>query len=133
LKKIILLLTIFFAMVFVNAQDNTTEINSTDTVQTVPSITATTSSTLMKVKDEILLHPGRYVIGLIIVLILVYFIYKALEKDEEKQIDKIYKKAANLHKIAEEYHKDGFPNLAEQTHNKAERYRQKAREIKATL
>jgi len=47
--------------------------------------------------------------------------------------DKIYKKAANLHKIAEEYHKDGFPNLAEQTHNKAERYRQKAREIKATL
>lgn len=133
MKKIILLLTIFFAMVFVNAQDNTTEINSTDTVQTVPSITATTSSTLMKVKDEILLHPGRYVIGLIIVLILVYFIYKALEKDEEKQIDKIYKKAANLHKIAEEYHKDGFPNLAEQTHNKAERYRQKAREIKATL
>lgn len=133
MKKIILLLTIFFAMVFVNAQDNTTEINSTDTVQTVPGITATTSSTLMKVKDEILLHPGRYVIGLIIVLILVYFIYKALEKDEEKQIDKIYKKAANLHKIAEEYHKDGFPNLAEQTHNKAERYRQKAREIKATL
>ena len=133
MKKIILLLTIFFAMVFVNAQDNTTEINSTDTVQTVPSITATTSSTLMKVKDEILLHPGRYVIGLITVLILVYFIYKALEKDEEKQIDKIYKKAANLHKIAEEYHKDGFPNLAEQTHNKAERYRQKAREIKAIL
>jgi len=144
LKKTILLLTLLLAIVLVQAQDETNDSVLIDNNIAVPDITdngeviipsvgETTTSTLSKVKTDVMTNPGRYILGFIIILILIYFIYKALDKDEEKLIDKYYRKAADLHKTAEEYHKDGFPNLAEQTMKKAEKYRQKAREVKATL
>lgn len=138
MKKIILLIFLLLTITLVYAQENATEIleeNATNitTELTLPSPTETATSTLITIKESITQNPLKYTIGLIVLIIIIFFIYSALEKDQEKRIDNLYRKAEKFHKIAEEYHQDGFPNLAEQTHQKAEKYRQKAREAKINL
>ena len=138
MKKLLLILFIFL-IPLVYAEDNqtiNTNLTLTDsnlTAQTIPGITDAARNSFQKIKDSIVQNPIKYLIGLVVFILVIYFIYLLLEKDSEKDIEKYYKKAEEMHKTAEEYHQDGFPALAEKTHKKAEKYRQKAREIKATL
>lgn len=116
----------------VNTNLTITDANIT-IAQTIPGIADAAKTSFQKIKDNIIQNPIKYIIGLVVFILVIYFIYLLLEKDSEKDIEKYYRKAEELHKTAEEYHQDGFPSLAEKTHKKAEKFRQKAREIKATL
>ena len=141
MKKILLILLIFLIpLVYAeNTTDNqtvNTNLTITEnnlTAQTIPGITDAAKTSFQKIRDNIIQNPIKYIIGLVVFILVIYFIYLLLEKDSEKDIEKYYKKAEEMHKTAEEYHQDGFPSLAEKTHKKAEKFRQKAREIKATL
>lgn len=139
MKKILLLTLLIFLIPLVYAENTTNDINLTITdanitiAQTIPGITDAAKTSFQKLTDSIVQNPIKYIIGLVVFILVIYFIYLLLEKDSEKDIEKYYKKAEEMHKTAEEYHQDGFPSLAEKTHKKAEKFRQKAREIKATL
>lgn len=136
MKKLLLILAILFIpLVYAeNTTDNQTVSTGNNlTAQTIPGITDAAKTSFQKIRDNIIQNPIKYIIGLVVFILVIYFIYLLLEKDSEKDIEKYYKKAEELHKTAEEYHQDGFPALAEKTHKKAEKFRQKAREIKATL
>lgn len=134
LKKILLILAILL-IPLVYAQNETEQsLNDTNmSAQTIPGITDAAKTSFQNLKESIINNPVKYIIGLVVFVLVIYFIYLLLEKDSEKDIEKYYKKAEEMHRTAEEYHQDGFPALAEKTHKKAEKYRQKAREIKATL
>ncbi len=144
MKKILLLTLLIFLIPAIYAENatnqavNNTNLTITDTAnnltaQTIPGLTDAARTSFQRIKDSIVQNPIKYIIGLVVFILVIYFIYLLLEKDSEKDIEKYYKKAEEMHKTAEEYHQDGFPALAEKTHKKAEKYRQKAREIKATL
>ncbi len=150
MKKILLLTLLIFLIPLVYAENITNQTvnlignitnqtvnsieNSTNiTAQTIPGITDAARTSFQNIKESIVNNPIKYIIGLVVFILVIYFIYLLLEKDSEKDIEKYYKKAEEMHKTAEEYHQDGFPALAEKTHKKAEKFRQKAREIKATL
>ena len=51
------------------------------------------------------------------------------KSDRIRLVDKYNRRAERLERESEEYNKDGFPNLAECTRNKAKKYRQKADEL----
>ena len=143
MKKILLILFIFLIPLVYSADNQTVNVdNSTNLTipdanitiaQTIPTITDAAKTSFQKIRDSIVQNPIKYIIGLVVFILVIYFIYLLLEKDTEKDIEKYYRKAEEMHKTAEEYHQDGFPSLAEKTHKKAEKFRQKAREIKATL